>query len=369
MVGVVAGEPFDFNTWSGSSAFLFKAIQSKGYLHSAISSEPPKAISFLIKALSFNPDMQKWKFKYHLSQLMASVRDRLVKHKLNRIDGKAFGSILQIGAWYDCAKYKDKKTISYHDGNLYSQLASPLKLPDVNKFIVKKALQREKQIYSKIDRIFPMSEWLADSFIKYYDVNPKKVQAVGAGINLPYIKKGFEKDGSAPTVLFVGIDFERKGGKVLLEAFSLVTREIKNARLMIIGPELSNPPKGVECLGLISKSTKEGIEKLSEIYCKASVFVMPSYYEPFGIAFLEAMAHKLPCIGTDICAIPEIIDHNQTGFLVKVGDHKELGKRIVQLLKDKAGAEEMGRLGYMRYKHNYTWDIVAERIIAATNLC
>ena len=97
-------------------------------------------------------------------------------------------------------------------------------------------------------------------------------------------------------------------------------------------------------------------------YSKATVFVMPSIYEPFGIVFAEAMAHKLPCIGTNNCAMPEIISENKSGFLVPVEDSHILAKRIIEILKTPELAEEMGIYGYEKYRQNFTWGRVAEKI-------
>ena len=62
------------------------------------------------------------------------------------------------------------------------------------------------------------------------------------------------------------------------------------------------------------------------------MFVMPSLYEPYGIVFAEAMAHRLPCIGADNCAMPEIIKHGETGYVVPVRDEMALANRLVARL-------------------------------------
>ena len=70
---------------------------------------------------------------------------------------------------------------------------------------------------------------------------------------------------------------------------------------------------GVECLGFVDKTTGDGAETLHDLYRRASVFVLPSYNEAAGNVFVEAMAHKVPCIGADCCAMPEIIVDSQCG--------------------------------------------------------
>ena len=89
---------------------------------------------------------------------------------------------------------------------------------------------------------------------------------------------------------------------------------------------------------------------------------MPSLYEPFGIVFGEAMAHRCPCIGTNICAMPEIIDHGRTGFVVPPRDSVTLARHIVALLKEPAMAKQFGERGYQKYLADLTWDAVAGKM-------
>jgi glycosyltransferase involved in cell wall biosynthesis len=207
-----------------------------------------------------------------------------------------------------------------------------------------------------------MSKWLADSFCKDFSVDENKVFPVGAGINLPRISKPSITRQETKKILFVGKDFRRKGGHILLESFAKVRKKIKNAELIIAGPTLDDLPDGVRCEGFISKTTDEGINRLLTLYSEANIFVLPTLYEPFGIAYAEAMAHKLPCIGTNNCAIPEIIDDKKTGFLVPTNDSVTLAKSIITLLEDNELCMSMGQQGYNKYLDSYRWEIVTDKI-------
>ncbi len=89
---------------------------------------------------------------------------------------------------------------------------------------------------------------------------------------------------------------------------------------------------------------------------------MPSQVEPFGFVFIEAMAQKLPCIGADAFAMPEIIEHGSTGYVVPVGDARALAERLIDVLGDPQAARQMGERGYARAVERYTWDGTAARI-------
>lgn len=359
--GVMDYEPFDSKTWSGSSKYFFEAFQDNGSLVKAVSAYPSPLRVKYYQLKSFHPDLEKWKFKFHINtdlfgHMSAVARERL-DHELSQTD-----ILLQVGAWYDMTS-PTHGTISYHDGNLATLLNSPYGYPSVAKKYIQKALDYEKALYKKLDCIFPMSGWLGRSFVEDFGVAPEKVFPVGAGINLPEIlnTEGREYDGCS--LLMVGKDFKRKGGENLLKAFEKVKREIPNARLKLIGPEIPDPPDGVHCAGFIDKSDDNGVKELLKAYEEASVFVLPSLYEPFGVSFLEAMAHRLPCVGTNICAMPEIIQDGTTGYVITPGEVDELATKLIELLKSPSQCREMGAAGYLHYQKNYTWKKVAQRIV------
>lgn len=367
LLGVIDENPYDPRTWSGSSKYFFEALAQQGALLSAISAQPSKQTQWLYKMLSFQPQMRKWKFKYHLNSGYYRQMTKVAKHALSGFDTSQYQVILQVGAWFDMTGYRDKRVVSYHDGNLATLLASPYGYPNISEGYIRRTLVYERHLYNRIDLIFTMSKWLADSFCRDFGVLPSKVFAVGAGINLPRVRNVQNKSYDAPRILFVGKDFKRKGGEDLLQAFQMVRKEIKNAELTIIGPKLESPPEGVRCEGYISKMSKEGLGKLLDEYQRASVFVIPSLYEPFGISFVEAMAHRLPCIGTNICAMPEIIQHGKTGYVVPPRDPLTLAKHLLELLKEPERCRSFGDAGYQRYAQNYTWEVVAARMCEVIN--
>lgn len=365
ILGVISGDPFSFKTWSGISYYLFSALRKNGWLYEAVSAQPAKIIEYFYKLVSFHPEIEKWKFKYHINTNYFNRQTKSTLKKINRLQSDDYNVILQIGAWYDFTKMKDKKTVSYHDGNFQAFLDSPYGYPNIHRKYIEMALTYEKELYMKMDRIFTMSKWLATSFVRDFGVKLEKVIPVGAGINLPYVKETTDRNYDECKILFIGVDFERKGGKYLIEAFKKVKKEVRDARLTIIGPTLSGLPQDVKCLNFISKNTRDGLDTLLNEYASSSIFVMPSLYEPFGIVFLEAMAHRLPCIGTNVCAMPEIIDHGVNGFVVPPHNSELLAERMIELLKCLKMCKEMGDHAYKKYCEYYTWNKVARKMIEA----
>lgn len=362
IVGIIDEEPYHYRTWSGSSSYFFNALSERGLLYRVFGTCPDKRKLYYYKLRSFHPDIRVWRMKYHLNLRLYGERTMIAMREIQQLPAKDYQVILQVGAWYDLPRKTNKITVSYHDGNLYTFINSPYYKDLKDRGFIKRSLNYERQLYKRMDLIFTMSSWLARSFQQDFGISHEKVLPVGAGVNLPFLFNTEKKSYEEPRILFVGKMFERKGGLYLLEAFEKVKKEIHDAQLILIGPDLKNLPDGVTCLGFVSKNADEGIQILLSEYFKASVFVLPTLYEPYGIVFAEAMAHRLPCIGTDTCAIPEIIENGKSGFIVPVADSKKLADKIIEILRSANLAKQMGEHGYQRYLNNHTWGSVAGKI-------
>jgi glycosyltransferase involved in cell wall biosynthesis len=216
----------------------------------------------------------------------------------------------------------------------------------------------ETMAYKEANIIFVMSNHVKNSLIEDYGVDGNKVIITGVGPNVEpesnYIidnNKYYSKK-----ITMIGIDFERKGGEILLEAFKILKSRCNNYELSIIGPSLESNISGVCFKGMMSK--KDIQKELKE----TNLLVLPSQREPFGIALIEAMAFGTPCIGTDIEAIPEIIDDGRTGYVVPFGNIDILAKRMEDILSNSILAKSMGNAGREKYNKRYCWNVIGDLI-------
>jgi glycosyltransferase involved in cell wall biosynthesis len=92
------------------------------------------------------------------------------------------------------------------------------------------------------------------------------------------------------------------------------------------------------------------------------VFTLPTLREPFGLAFLDAMACAVPCVGTRTGAIPEVVADGATGLLVPPDDAAALAAAIAALLEDVPRARAMGEAGRARVAAGFRWEHVAAKL-------
>lgn len=197
------------------------------------------------------------------------------------------------------------------------------------------------------------NRWTADSFVRDYGVPPAKVQVLHPGIDLrlwTYTRRDL-KSGAPLRLLFVGGDFARKGGLLLLEAMrDLAGRGIE---LDIV----SGDPQAVAGPGVrVHRGLKSNDERLRALYAEADVFVLPTSGECAPWVILEAMASGLPVISTRIAAIPEALLDGETGLLMPPGDGAALVKAITTLQGDAALRLRLGKAGRERIERHFNAD-------------
>jgi len=187
-----------------------------------------------------------------------------------------------------------------------------------------------------------------------------------------------QNEPESPTVLYTGRIEYRKGTLDLLRSTPLVARQFPNVKYLIVGArdssinnetldEVLNQPDvrlHVEFCGHVPW------QQLAEWYARASVFVMPSYYETFGISVIEAMAFGLPVVATNAGGLPEVVQDNVTGILVPPKDPNALADAIVRLLRDPELRRRLGNAGRERVLSEFTTEhIVDQTLEVYENAC
>jgi glycosyltransferase involved in cell wall biosynthesis len=104
------------------------------------------------------------------------------------------------------------------------------------------------------------------------------------------------------------------------------------------------------------------LTELSAHFAQSSIFCLPTRIEPFGVAILDAMSHRLPVVATSVGAIPDMIQEGISGLMVTPGDSHELAQALIDLLQDPGRCQRFGASGYGLANARYTWPSVGMRI-------
>jgi phosphatidylinositol alpha-1,6-mannosyltransferase len=168
----------------------------------------------------------------------------------------------------------------------------------------------------------------------------------------------------SPRVLVVGrmASTERyKGHEQLIRAWPGVISRVPDAELIMVGDgddvvRLQNiageerVTASVRFTGFLSRAD------LQAEYEKAALLALPSRGEGFGLVYLEAMAHGVPCLGSMHDAAAEVIGRGDAGELVDPDDRETLGRTIIELLGSPAHRQRLGEAGVARVAKHFTYD-------------
>lgn len=140
-------------------------------------------------------------------------------------------------------------------------------------------------------------------------------------------------------ILFLGRIGKRKGTYDLIEAIKVIDSKIdKDIKFYLCGDgDIDKINKFIDKLNINHRIAHVGWidkEKKKEIFKSIAINVLPSYNEGLPMTILETMAYGIPNIASDVASIPEIINENETGRLVKPGDIDKLSKDILDILTD-----------------------------------
>jgi glycosyltransferase involved in cell wall biosynthesis len=317
---------------------------------------PRVLLSLAASALQFGPQLMhhRWNTVYAFDQHSGRAGELL-----EALDPRP-DVVLQNGALFAPGRPARFPYVLLLDNTCrLAERQPPVPEADIGAHIVfsKAWIARERETYHRALGIATFSELVRDSLLDDYGVDPATVHVVGAGANVvPREEPQRADDGQ--TILFVGKDWRRKGGPGLLEAFSLLRSMRPSLRLLIAGPvEELDLPEGATNLGLVP------FESMERVFSEATIFVLPTLREPFGIAYLDAMLCKVPCVGTQVGAVPEILGN--AGICVPPANAAALAQAMAELLDDPARRAVMGEAGRRRVlERGYLWPQVGKKLSA-----
>ncbi|MBC8139653.1 MAG: glycosyltransferase family 4 protein [Fibrella sp.] len=211
--------------------------------------------------------------------------------------------------------------IGAHYGHTVSSNAS---LEALKKRITERALGAARHLVT-------WSEWAKGSLVRDYGVLSQKVTVIPPGIDLGrwHSPNKMKRGGQPVNLLFVGGDFERKGGDTVLRALTDHLPSHVSAHLHVVTRSEVRVPPGAPVT--VHRGLGPNCDALRRLYAEADVFVFPTRADCLPLAVLEAMASGLPVITTDVGALSEAVGHGEAGLVVAPDDPASLSDAIAIL--------------------------------------
>lgn len=231
----------------------------------------------------------------------------------------------------------------------------------------------ERSAIDNADEVVVSSDWAARSVVSDYHKDPAKVHVVEFGANVDekdIVQKPFSYDGHLD-LLFLGVDWIRKGGQIAVEACMWLNENGVPATLHIVGikdldPETRRLPF-VDYAGFLNKNIPEQYDRLVELIGKCHCLLLPTLAECSAIAFCESSANGLPVFSHLTGGVGNYVQDGVNGYLLPLGSTGEdFGRRIRQCLES-GELERMSVTARQLYRRKLNWGVWAaamERLIA-----
>ena len=352
----------DARAWSGTSMCLYGEL-AKHFSLEIVEQAVPASYDFVCKV------------RGHLPGRKSLAADRTLpwrRHCARRLartcsEGK-FDFVMSPGSLPIALLDVDVPKFCYVDGTVQAISSS---YGGWERADIDKADALERDALGRADLVFSASEWCAQSLRDDYDVSPSRVEVVGIGANNEVVVSDFDgvvrerasSLGSCVRLLFVGVDWGRKGGLTALETLRILLKAGLPARLDVVGcdpaiPETLAPHVTVH--GFLSKEDPSQRARLEELYVRAHFFIMPTTAEGVGSVFCEASSAGLPVLACDVGGVSTVVTDGLNGFLRKTP--QEFADIVRKLARDQIAYEEVERECRAAFDARLNWGVVGGQI-------
>jgi glycosyltransferase involved in cell wall biosynthesis len=215
-----------------------------------------------------------------------------------------------------------------------------------------------KLLFKTCTSVIVVSNYSAQELKKRIKINSTIQLVPNSSLEFENLPENIIKHEAAQTILFCGTLTRYKGLDELLQAIKIVKENVPNVKLIVAGNgEILPWLKRAQELGVSDSIDFCGYvtgEKKINLYNNSTIFCLPSHYESFGIAALEAMHCGKPVVCTNAGGLPDLVKHKVNGLLSPPHDVNKLSENLITLLKNKNLRDSYGNIGKIKAKQNFS---------------
>lgn len=362
-------DPFDRNASSGTPYKMAEALRSAGYEVIWVRAKKSLAYRAYSRIVSLLGRILPKKINASHSVIGASMLSCA-------LDKDALSSCEVLFAPFssECLfRLKTDKPLVYLSDATFAIMIGYY-FNDLAKCSVRQGNMVEQRAIDKASGVIVSSDWAARSVISDYHKDSAKVYMVEFGANVDekdIIQRPFLYEGHLD-LLFLGVDWIRKGGRIAVEACEWLNRNGVPATLHIVGiRNLDHDTRSlpfVDYVGFLNKNIPEQYHRLVDVIGKCHCMLLPTLAECSAIAFCESSANGLPVFSHKTGGVGNYVLDGVNGYLLPIGSTGEdFGSRIKQCLES-GELERMSVTARKLYRSKLNWDVWAgevDRIIMA----
>jgi glycosyltransferase involved in cell wall biosynthesis len=364
------GDTRDIRRGSGTPYYLWQELLRQGHtvhLVGPLQVETPFLTRFF-KSMS-----------NHLSKRYLSYRDPFMGRTLGQAAGRILNGLdvdLVLTNDYCLAGYTptEKPIVLYSDSffpRKYEENVHPW-FAGLSGVSIHLCQQTTARGLKRADACFFASQFVADEAKKYITSNKRSFSVIPYGANI-------QDPGPCPArtvdairrkgrmdLLFVGKDWERKGGNIAVEITRLLIQQGNRAHLHVVGVDLSAcyPDAFVSFYGLLNKDDASDYVQLDKLFSTCDVLLVPSKAEGYGLVFVEAAAYGMPCLAYSTSGTTTSVGVYGGGILLDLSqDESDFVSKIEHWFSVPAEYEELSRTARRQYVEEKNWSVAVSHLI------
>jgi glycosyltransferase involved in cell wall biosynthesis len=353
----------DIHAWSGLGSYILHSLQDAGIQTESIGNFKEGNIGALQSKLK-----RKYYSKLRSKQYLSDREPKVLKYYATQLEKRIvsldFDIVFSPGTIPIAYLQTEKPIVFWTDATFAGMVDFYPEFTHLCSETIKNGNKMEQLALSKCRLAIYSSEWAASTAIQNYDVDPAKIKVVPFGANISSerdinkINRIIDqKNFDTCKLLFVGVDWHRKGGDKALAITKLLNKRGLRTELHIVGCNLpSEPPPFVKHHGFISKTTGEGQKYLDQLFSEAHFLILPSQAECCAVVLAEASSFGLPSLATKVGGIPTAIFDGKNGWTFDLNESPErYCSYIEKFMSSKDDYKELALSSFQEYLERLNW--------------
>lgn len=356
---ISVGNPRSLKRWSGTSRHVISALEAMG---NDVTIVDDRALMFLVRGLNvvsrkmgMKVDWRRASWFAHLGSFYCSVA----------LIFRSFDVVMSLAAGPYTAYLKTNKPIITMTDATFSGLQELYRqFQDYPQWMIDSAKRIDRVCFNNSSIVVLPCKWAEKSAIHEYNVPSSKIIVAPFGANLPEdvlqrrptVK--FAPSRETINLLYISVDWERKGGDVVVDTVRTLNRRCINAKLFLVGniPDRINSDEQLEVVGFLNKSDRPSLEKLIHLFKLAHFFILPTSGDCFPVVFSEAQAFGCPSITYDVGGTADAVLDGITGAVLPLGAPADaFADKIEEMISRPAAYQAMSVASRQQFETRSNW--------------
>jgi len=353
--------PLDKRSWSGTTYYTYQQIKKNHEIEIFNYKWTWRVREWLTMQKSLN---RKFFKKNTVVEFLSSYAKYFSKQLENDLKKRPVDVLFVSASSQFIAYLETSIPVIYMTDATFQQLQGYYpyfsNLPAYN---LRQGIGLDKKAFQKAAHCMLASEWNKDSAINDYGINADKISVIPCGANLDTIPPKADLDLEASgqcRLLFLAVEWERKGGEIALETFRQLKQKGINPQLHIIGcvpPHDLSAETGITVIPFLDKNNPEQFRQLQKIFFQTDLLLLPTRAECAGVVFSESSAYGIPSITTNTGGVSTYVKNGINGFaLPHAAAADQYAKKIQEIVSDQQAMHALRLSARNYYEETLNWD-------------